>query len=109
MGNFPVRSIDGMPTVFILYDWTTNSILINPVENTKSETLVRVFKTRIEYLAKRGFKPKFNIMGNVASKAVKLYLRGAGEPQELYSGRRVNLNLRRNCTQCMGGKGEVIG
>ncbi len=43
-GRFPVRSIDGMITVFILYDWITNAILAEPIENAKSETLVQVFK-----------------------------------------------------------------
>ena len=63
-----------MTTVFVLYDWTTNAILIEPVENTKSETLVRVFKEKIDNLAKRSLKPKFNIIDNVASKAVRKYL-----------------------------------
>merc|ERR1712051_418029 len=63
-----------MVTVFILYDWTLNAILADPVKNTKDETIVRVFKSRVKYLTKRGFKPKFNIMDNVASKAVKSFL-----------------------------------
>ena len=69
-----MRSIDGMTMVFVLYDWTTTAILIEPVENTKSKTLVHVFKDKIDYLAKRSFKPKFNIMDNAASKAVRKYL-----------------------------------
>ena len=73
-GKFPVRSLDGMVTVFILYDWTSNAILADPVENTKDDTIVRVFKQRVKYLLKRGFKPKFNIMDNVASKAVQRFL-----------------------------------
>ena len=73
-GTFPLCSIDGMTTIFVLYDWTTNAILLEPVENTKSETLVRVFQQKITYLEKRGFKPTFNIMDNVASKAVQTFL-----------------------------------
>lgn len=72
--NFPPCSIEGMTTVFVMYDWTTITILLEPVENTKSEMLVRVFKEKITYLEKRGFKPKFNIMDNVESKAVQAYL-----------------------------------
>ena len=45
-GTFPLRSIDGMTTIFVLYDWTTNAILLEPVENTKSETLVRIFRRK---------------------------------------------------------------
>ena len=75
-GTFPLRSIDGMTTIFVLNDWTTNAILLEPVENTKSETLVRVFQEKIAYLAKRGYKPTFNIMDNVASKAVQQFWEG---------------------------------
>jgi len=73
-GSFPVCSLDRMVSVFILYDWTSNAILAEPIENAKEATIVRVFKEKVEYLAKRGFKPKFNIMDNVASKAVQKFL-----------------------------------
>jgi hypothetical protein len=73
-GRFPVRSLDGMVTVFVLYDWTTNAILASPIENAEETTIVRVFKEKIEYLTKRGFKPTFNIMDNVASKTVQKFL-----------------------------------
>ena len=73
-GKFPVSSMDGMTTVFILYNWTSNAILAEPIENAQDETMVRVFKAQIKYLTKRGFKPSFNIIDNVASKAVRAYL-----------------------------------
>ena len=73
-GNFPLRSIDGMTTVLIVYDWTSNAILATPIENTKDETMVRIFKEQIDYLTKRGFKPTFNIIDNVASKAIRKFL-----------------------------------
>merc|ERR1712155_17519 len=63
-----------MTTVFIPYDWTSNAILAEPIENAQDETMVRVFKEQIKYLTKRGFKPSFNIINNVASKAVQAYL-----------------------------------
>ena len=73
-GKFPVRSMDGMTTVFILYNWTSNVILAEPIEKAQNNTMARVFKEKITYLTKRGFKPSFNIIGNVASKAVQAYL-----------------------------------
>ena len=73
-GNFPLRSIDGMTTVLIVYDWTSNAILATPIENTKDETMVKVFQDQIDYLKKRGFKPTFNIIDNVASKAIREFL-----------------------------------
>ena len=73
-GNFPMRSLDGMVSVFILYDWTSNAILAEPVANTKDKTLVAIFKDKVEYLTKRGFKPAFNILDNVAPRVVHAYL-----------------------------------
>ena len=61
-------------SVFIMCNWSSNSILVTPVPDTKSETLIITFKTNIAYLKERGFKPTFNIINNVASKAVQTYL-----------------------------------
>ena len=66
--------MDGMATIFIVYDWTTNAILATPVKNMSEETTVSCFKQNIAYLTKRGFKPILNIIDNVASKAVQAYL-----------------------------------
>ena len=73
-GNFPIRSADGNMSVFIMYDWSSNSILATPVPDTKGETIINTFKTNITYLEKRRFKPSFNIIDNVATKAVQTYL-----------------------------------
>ena len=74
-GKFPVKSLDGMVTLFIMYDWSSNSILAKPIENTKDETIIAAFKEKIEYLTQRGFKPRFNILDNIASKAIIKYLK----------------------------------
>eukprot|EP00978_Attheya_sp_CCMP212_P012781 scaffold31961_cov29-Attheya_sp.AAC.1 len=78
-GNFPITAIDGSKAVFIMYDWTTNAILATPIKDAKADTIVDNFKQNIEYLKKRGFKPVFNIIDNVATKAVKAYL----EPEDI--------------------------
>ena len=67
--------MDGMTAIFMLYDWTTNAIFAMPVKDCKDVATIQVFKDLIKYLSKRGFKPIFNIMDNVASKAIKTYLR----------------------------------
>ena len=36
--------------------------------------MIDSFKTNIKCITKRGFKPCFNIIDNVASKAIKIYL-----------------------------------
>ena len=77
-GNFPIRSMEGNTDIFILYDWSSNAILATPVKNLKNETTVKAFKTNKEYFKKRNFKPVFNIIDNVATKAVKTYLEDKG-------------------------------
>jgi len=73
-GNFPITSIDGMKAVFILYDWMTNAILATPIKTATDEEMIRAFQKNITYLTQRGFKPEFNVIDNVASKAIKKYL-----------------------------------
>ena len=74
-GKFPVRSIDGMVTMFIMYDWSSNSILAEAIPNTKDKTIIKVFKEKLSYLTRRGFKPRFNILDNIASKAIIEFLK----------------------------------
>ena len=31
-GRFPIRYMDGMVAIFVIYDWTTNAILAKPVK-----------------------------------------------------------------------------
>ena len=69
-GKFPVKSLNGMVTMFIMYNWSSNLIIAEPIANTKGETIIGVFREKIEYLMKRGFKPRFNIFDNIASKAI---------------------------------------
>ena len=73
-GNFPIKSIDGMQAVFIMYDWKNNTIMATPIKDTKTGTIVEDLKKNITYLPKRGFKLVFNIIDYVATKALKTYL-----------------------------------
>ena len=74
-GKFPVRSIDKMVTMFIMYDCSSKSILAEAILNTKDKTIIKVFKEKIKYLTKRGFKPRFNILDNIASKVTIEFLK----------------------------------
>ena len=58
-----------------MYDWTTNTISTTPIKDAKAETIVQCFKKNIAYLSKRGFKPVYNVIDNVATKAIKTYLK----------------------------------
>ena len=63
-----------MTAMFIMYDWTSNAILETTIKEAKAETIVECLKNNITYLSKRGFKPVYNIIDNVATKAIKTYL-----------------------------------
>ena len=73
-GNFPIRSIEEYISILILYDWKANEILASPIKYTKDETTIESFQSHIKYITKRGFKTSFNIIDNVALKAIKVYL-----------------------------------
>ena len=73
-GNFPIRSMEGHISMFILYDYTTNAILVEPIKDTTEKTMIDTFTTMIEKLTKKGFKPVLNIIDNVATKAIKNFL-----------------------------------
>ena len=83
-GNFPIISIEGYIAIFILYDWTTNEILAAPIKDAKYETTIEYFQTHIEYITRRGFKPSFNIIDNVAPKAIKVYLQEENIQMQLF-------------------------
>jgi hypothetical protein len=53
-GKFPIRSIDVITSILILYNWTTNAILATPVKDVKAETTISTFESHIQYLTKRG-------------------------------------------------------
>ena len=40
----------GMMVIFVLYDWTFNTILVILVEDLKDETIVDTFKKNIKYI-----------------------------------------------------------
>ena len=63
-----------MTLIFIMYDWTSNAILATPTKEAKEETIVECFKKNITYLSKRGFKPVYNVIDNVATNAINTYL-----------------------------------
>ena len=54
-GKFPIKSMDGMVAIFIVYDWTTNAILATPVKNMSEETIVSCFKLNIAHLYEKRF------------------------------------------------------
>ena len=99
-GKFSVRSIDGMATTFVMYDWSSN-ILAKATPNTKDKTIIKVFKQKISYLTMRGFKPRSNVLDNIVSKAIIKFLKEdciiGIQLVELHN-HRVNLDIAGLCT-----------
>ena len=73
-GKFSLRSSDRYSTILILYDWTSNAILATPIKDANDDTMAEAFTNNVEYLSARGFKPEYNVMDNVSSKAIWNYL-----------------------------------
>ena len=57
--------------MFVLYDWSLDAILETPVKDLIYTSTIATLKEKITYLKKIGFKPVFNIIDNIDSKAVK--------------------------------------
>ena len=72
-GKFLITSIHDIKEMFITYDWTSNAVLTTPIKEAKVETIVECLKNNITYLSKRGFKPVYNIIDNVATKAINTH------------------------------------
>ena len=63
-----------MTSILIVYDWTRNAIMAQPVKDLKDDTVTTAFWDKFNFLKSRGFKPVFNIIDNVVSKAIKTYI-----------------------------------
>ena len=61
-GTFPFQSLDGNHAIMVLYEYSSNAILVEPLQNFESNTIVvDAIKRKFEYLEQRGFKPTFHI------------------------------------------------
>ena len=48
-GIFLIRSSDGMTSILIIYDWTTNAILAHPVKDLKDDTVIAAFSYKFNF------------------------------------------------------------
>jgi hypothetical protein len=70
-GAFPVTSLAGNKYMLILYDYDSNSILVEPMKNRSDDEALRAYAVLYTELTQHGLKPQLNIMDNEASKAIK--------------------------------------
>jgi len=61
-GTFPYQSLEGNQAMLIAYDYQSNTILIEPMKNFESPTILAAFQKHFKYLEKKGFKPTFSVL-----------------------------------------------
>ena len=64
--------------MLIVYDYTSNSILIETMKNLEAETICETYKKIYNTLKEKGFEPMFNVLENQASRAIKMFLEKEG-------------------------------
>ena len=60
--------------MLVVYDYTTNAILVEPVANFESKKICDAYAKVFKYLESKGQKPMFNILDNQDSTAIKAFL-----------------------------------
>ena len=73
-GKFPFMSLDGNVYFFVMYHYETNAILATPIPGLDSKSILAAYSKNFEYLVRKGYTPKLNVMDNQATKAIKAYL-----------------------------------
>ena len=73
-GRFPVMSLRGVQYIFLLYDYDSNAILVEPMKSRSDTDMEKAYTKLYDYLTDCEIKPKFNVMDNEASTAIKKLL-----------------------------------
>jgi hypothetical protein len=73
-GSFPFVSLNGSVCFVVLYHYESNAILITPILGLDNMSMFNAYKTQLDELTVKGFKPKLNIMDNQATRHIKKYL-----------------------------------
>ena len=73
-GRFPIQSNRGANYVFVLYDYDSNAIIVQPLRNRSAQEIQRVFTTVHAYLVARGLRPRLHTLDNEASTNLKDFL-----------------------------------
>ena len=60
--------------MFVLYDYNSNAILVEPLQNRSSLSIVNAYTNLLDRLKKAGLKPKLQKLDNEASQALRDYM-----------------------------------
>jgi hypothetical protein len=74
-GRFPVQSSRGHKYIFVLYDYDSNAILVEPIKSRAADELLRAFTTLHTRLLQAGRSPSMYFLDNEASTLLKEQLR----------------------------------
>ncbi len=98
-GKFPVWSLEGYLYLFVLYDYGTNAILVEPLWTMGSKEFIQAFQSKITYLTNQGFKPRFNVMDNIVSTAIREFLENEGIKLEIVEPNNHRINTAERAIQ----------
>ena len=70
-GRFPIKSSSGNKYIMVIYEYDQNAILVKPLPDISKESIVQAYQKIIQYLTKRGFKPRLQTLDNEASKLLQ--------------------------------------
>jgi hypothetical protein len=73
-GRFPVISSTLNVCIMLLYEYDRNAIMAEPIKNSKSAKLLRLFQVMEQKMTSRGLKPKLMTLENETSRLLKDYL-----------------------------------
>jgi hypothetical protein len=73
-GKFPCTSASGNNYIMVIYDYDSNTILLEPIRNRKGPTLVEAHRRLHTRLTRAGLRPRFLMLDNECSNAFKDFL-----------------------------------
>ncbi len=72
-GHFPFQSSRGNKYIFVLHDYDSNAIFMEPLCNPTDREILKAYMSLHHYLAKHGLKPKLHHLDNEASTILKTF------------------------------------
>ena len=63
-GRFPVTSFKGNQYIMVIFETTTNNILVEPMRNRVSGEMVRAYQVLMDRLREKSIKPTMQILDN---------------------------------------------
>jgi hypothetical protein len=92
-GAFPVTSNAGNKHLLIIYDYDSNAILCEPMQNRSDVEALRAYNVLYTLLTSHGCKPELNVMDNEASAAIKRNILATGARYQLVEPHNHRVNL----------------